>query len=305
MMALNSSNSTGNPHQSQVESDITHAFDILRIVLACSGFILNALNLILLHRTKQHTRPRMRLIHCLNITDFLLSVEVILFISIKNGPSELIHCIKFLLKSFETLNVLVVMLILLLIAGDQCIATVKPMHYQQIVTVKRTNMALASVWLLGITIILLGTVLSTLNRDVIHEIHVSSCFQIKRQFTFVFNAVLCVLTFPVFMVIYIVIYRNIQKLRSRDSLRGRKISTRKATITTMILIFPFILVYVPCAVYILLVSSFQWTINWPFWSIFMALVALHTNSDPIVCAIRFQELKNGYKAMYNACICKC
>ena len=196
-----------------------------------------------------------------------------------------------------------VLFILLLIAGDQCTATLKPMHYQQIVTVKRTNIALASVWLFGIIILLLGTVLSTENRDTIHEVYASSCFQIKRQFTFVFNSSLCVLTFPVFMVIYIVIYINIQKLRARDSLRGRKISTRKAAITTALLIFPFILVYVPCAVYILVVSMFDWTTG-QFQSIFMVLVALHTNSDPIICALRFQELKTGYKAMFGTWICK-
>ena len=302
MISLNSSNWTRHIHNTNVESNVIQLFGIMKIVLACSGFILNVLNIILLHRTRQPIRPSMRLIRSLNITDFLLSIEVILFFSIKTGPSELIHCIKFLLKSFETLNVLVVLFTLLLIAGDQCTATMKPIQYKQIVTMRKTNIALACIWLFGVIIVLLGTLLSTENRDTIHEIRFSSCFRIKRQFTFVFNSSLCVLTFPVYMVIYIVIYINIQKLSSRDSLRGRKLSTKKATITTIILIFPFILVYVPCAVYILVVSIFDWTIDWPFESIFMVLVALHTNSDPIICALRFQELKNGYKAMF--CICK-
>ena len=299
---LNISNWTQHVHKPHEESHPIQLFEILRIILACSGFVLNALTIILLHRTRQTLRPHMRLILCLNITDLLLSVEVILFFSIKSVPSELIHCTKFLLKSFETLNVLVVLFILLLIAVDQCVATVKPIHYPQKVTVRRTNIALASVWCLGFIIVSLGTVLSTENRDVIHEIHVSSCFQIRRQFTFFINACLCVLTFPVFMTVYILTYINIRKLRSRDSLRGRQMSIKKAMITTIILIFPFIMIYVPCAVYILVASIFELTVDWPFWSIFMVLVALHTNSDPIVCAFRFKELKNGYIAMF--CTCK-
>ena len=300
----NTSNWTQHIHKPHEETHSIHdqLYEILRIILACSGFILNALTIILLHRTRQPLRPHMRLTLCLNITDLLLSLEVILFFSIKSGPSELIHCIKFLFQSFETLNVLVVMLILLLIAADQCIATVKPIHYPQIVTVRRTNIALASVWCLGFIIVSLGTVLSTENRDSLHEIHVYSCFQIQRQYTFFINASLCVLTFPVFMTVYIVIYINIRKLRSRDSLRGRQMSIKKATITTIILIFPFIMIYVPCAIYILVAGIFEFTVDWPFWSIFMVLVALHTNSDPIICALRFKELKNGYIAMF--CICK-
>ena len=273
--------------------------DVLRITLACSGFILNALTIILLHRTRRPLKPHMRLTLCLIVTDLLISLEVFLFFAISSGQSEFIHCVKFVLQSFETLIVLVELFILLLIAIDQYLATVKPIHYSQIVTLRRTKIALATSWLLGVIIVTLGTVLSTANRDTAHETRDTySCHRIQRQYTFLINASLIIVASPLFMTLYIKIYINIRKLRSRDSLRGRTMSIKKATITTTILIFPFILVYVPCAVYILIVRMFELRIDWPFWNLFMVLVAFHTNSDPIICALRFQELKKGYISLF-------
>ena len=274
--------------------------EIIRIILACFGVLLNALTIVLLHQSRHSLRPHMRIILCLNISDLLLSVEVILFFAIKNGPSEFIHCIKFLLKSFETINVLVLMLTLLLIAADQCVATLKPIKYRQIVTVKRTNITLISVWLLSFLTVAAGTVLSTVHKDNIPEINVYSCFGIKRQYTFFINAALCVMTSPIFLGLYFVIYRHIRKLRGRDSLRGRRLSTKKATLTTLILILPLIVIYFPVSIYTLVLGIFEVQIDWPFWDIFMVFVALHTNSDPIICAVRFKYLRDRYKVMCRA-----
>ena len=271
--------------------------EILRIILACSGILLNALNLILIHKIRHALRPHMRLILCLIISDLLLSIEVILFFAIKNVSSEFVHCLKFVMKSFETINVLVLMLNLLLIAIDQCVATLYPLRYHQIVTRKRTHIALCLMWIISIFIVASGTVLSTLKRDDINEVRAYDCFNIKRQFTFFINSILGVMAFPVFMGIYIAIYRSIRQLRGRDSIRGRTLSTRKATLTTLILIGPVIMVYTPVSAYILIISVLDMPIDWPFWETFMVLLALHTNSDPIICAIRFRDLREGYKRM--------
>ena len=296
---LKTPNMTQHENKPHEESRHIQLSEILRIILACSGFILNVLTIILLRKSRHPLKPHMRLTFCLIVTDLLLSLKVILFCSITSGQSEFIHCLKFLLQSFETLYVLVGMFILLLIAADQYLATVKPIHHSQMVTVRRTNIALVIVWLLGIIIVSLGTVLSTLNQDITYETRdMYSCFQIKRQYTFLVNAFLIVFSFPVFMTMYIKIYINIRKLRSRDSLRGRTMSIKKATITTTIIIFPFIMVYVPCAVYILIARMLELTIDWSFWNIFTVLVALHTISDPIICALRYQELKKGYMTLF-------
>lgn len=298
---INVSNRTFLNHKTQEDVHSIRSLEILRIALACSGFILNALNIILLQKAWSALRPHMRLILCLNISDLLLSLEVILFFAIHDAPSEVIHCIKFLFKSFETLSVLVVMFILLYIAIDACIATLMPLKYHQIVTVKRTNIALIALWMFGFITILIGTLMSTEHKNDIHETKVYRCYHIKRQYTFFINAALCVLAFPVFMGVYLTIYKNIRKLRGRDSLRGRKMSTKKATLTTLILIFPFLSVYFPVSVYVLMVSIFELKINWPFWDIFMLLVALHTNSDPVICAFRFKILKEGYSTIFCRC----
>ena len=260
----NISNWTTRQNVDNVDASSIQYLEILRVILACSGMILNALNLGLIHQIRHSLRPYMRLILCLIISDFLLSVEVILFYAIKNGPSEFVQCIRFVLKSFETVNLLVLMLTLLLIASDQCVATLNPLRYHQIITKKRTNVALSGIWIFSCLVVIAGTILSTIKKDSINEIHAYDCFNIKRQYTFLINAILFQLSLPVFLGIYTVVYRNIRKLRGRDSLRGRNLSTRKATLTTLILIAPIVIIYLPVSSYVTVVSVFDLPVEWPF-----------------------------------------
>ena len=296
----NTSNFTYPDNPKEGSALLFQLLEIFKITLACSGIVLNSLNILFLKQTKCLIRPHMRIILCLTITDLLLSVEVILYGVIKHLPLgvECIDCIRFLLKFYETTSLMFSMFILLLIAGDQCVSVVKPIEYHQIITIKRTNIALVMAWVFCFLVALAGGVLFTLDRHYIYGETIYRCFIVRRQYTFLVNAIVGILEFPMFLGLYYVIFKSVKRLRGRDSLRGRKLPLTKTIQTTLLLILAPCILYFPVAIYILVVSTFRLTINWPFGKVFMFVIVFHANSEPIICAVRFQNLKDRYKSMF-------
>ena len=237
----------------------------------------------------------------LTVTDLIMSTGILLHAlleKINTTDITLINCLKFVVKCFESASILACLCMLLLTAADQCIGTALPLRYQRICTRKVARCSIFGVWIFTFSAIFAAIVANTVAEGGINSHNNrNTCFNLHRDYTLYTNAILISVSCPVFVRLYVVIYKNIQALKRRDSHRGRRTSMKKATVTTLLLVGPFVLIYVPMSIYILAIYVFELHVIWPFWESFMVVLAGHTICDPVCYAIRVKEIQNGYKQL--------
>ena len=288
-------NRTDISNQDEDKTLVTEILVYLKIIIAIVGLCLNIFTIICISFLRQNLRPY--LWHILNLTfsDFIMSLGIILYFildEIYDHKTTVVHCFQFFIKSFEAFSILLCLCMLVVIAADQSVAVVWPLRYHQICTKKTTKLILICVWTFCVMVILSGVIISTMTEG---GVTIEKCLNIKREYTLYVNAVLVIASFPVFLGLYVVIYSKIRALKRRDSQRGRRVSMKKATATTLLLVVPFLLVYLPMSIYILIITLFELQINWPFWDMFMVVLSAHTAADPVIYAIRVKEIQDGYK----------
>ena len=294
-------NRTDVPVKDHDTTSAIHTLIHIRIVIAVIGLFLNVLTIVLLFHI--HQEWRLYLWHILNLTisDLIMSAGIVFYFILDrvfDHKSTVVHCIMFFIKALEAFSVLLCLCMLVVIAADQCVAVVRPLKYHQICTKKITKIILLCVWNFTFLVNFTGIIVSTLKGN--GEV-VENCLNIQRHITLDANAVLVMMSCPVFLTLYIVIYSRIRALKRRDSQRGRRVSMKRATTTTLSLVIPFLLVYLPTSIYILIISVMELNINWPFWEVFMIVLAVHTVIDPIIYAIRVKEIQDGYKRLFSIC----
>lgn len=294
-------NTTSFPGYENGTSRDTMSLVYMKIIFATAGMILNIVTLIIIAFIYQHVRQYILHIISLTVSDLIMATEMVLYALVNNIGGEkttVLYCLQFLIKCFESASILACLCMLLVIAVDQCVAVTLPLRYKQICTIKVTKYVIAFVWIFTVVVVLAGIIVSTIAEGgTSGEKNPNTCFNFQRHYTVYVNAVLVNLSCPVFLGLYIVIYINIRALYRRDSQRGRSVSMKKATITTLILVIPFILIYVPVSIYILVISLCDIEVAWPFWEIFMVVVAAHTVCDPVIYAIRVKEIQSCYKRL--------
>lgn len=292
----NNSNGTLFAGNSGKKLMIIQLLTYLKIIFAIVGMLMNVATFIIGALIRTPLRPYLFHILSLTVSDLIISMGIVLYFILDEvfiDTSLLLNCFKFTIKCIEAFSILVCLCMLLAIAADQCLAVALPLRYQQILTRRRTRLIVLCIWILSFIVAVLGIVLSTLAEGGFLER--DNCFKLQRHYTLYVNAILVDSSCPVFIGLYIVIYRNIRELKRRDSQRGRSVSMKKATVTTLLLVVPFVLVYVPVSFYILIMSLQDVTIDWPFWEAFMVVLAAHTAADPVIYAVRVKEIQNGYK----------
>ena len=273
----------------------------MKLVCAAMGMILNIVTLGISAFIGHSMRPYVWNILSLTVTDLIMSSGILLYAlleEINTSNLTLINCLKFVVKCFESASILACLCMLLFIAVDQCIGVALPLRYQQIFTKKVTKCLILGVWLFTVFVMFVSVVSNTvLEGGINSDNNMKTCFNLRRLYTMYANAILITASCPIFLGLYIVIYKNIRALKRRDSQRGRRVSMRKATVTTLILVVPFVLIYVPVSIYVLAISFYELEVTWPFWESFMVLLAVHTVWDPICYAIRVKEIQRGYKQL--------
>ena len=225
------------------------------------------------------------------VTALIISSGTLLFIlleEINTTPLTPINCLKFVVKCFESASIVACLCMLLLIAVDQRIDVDLPLRYQQIFTKKVAKLPILGVWLFTFSAVFVSVVSNTLVESGINsDNNINTSFNLRRLYTMYANAILITASCPVFLGLYIVIYKNIRALYRRD----RRVSMRKATVTTLILVVPFVFIYVPISIYVLAIYFYELEVTWPLWESFMVLLAVHTVWDPICYAIRVKEIQ--------------
>ena len=273
----------------------------MKLVCAAMGMILNIVTLGISAFIGYSTRPYVWNILSLTVTDLIMSSGILLYAlleEINTSNLTLINCLKFVVKCFESASILACLCMLLFIAVDQCIGVALPLRYHQILTKKVSKCLILGVWLFNVFVMFVSVVSNTvLEGGINSDNNIKTCFNLRRLYTMYANAILITASCPIFLGLYIVIYKNIRALKRRDSQRGRRVSMRKATVTTLILVVPFVLIYVPVSIYVLAISFYELEVTWLFWESFMVLLAVHTVWDPICYAIRVKEIQRGYKQL--------
>ena len=273
--------------------------DYLKLIFAATGMVFNIVTLIVCVFIGHNMRPYVWNIISLTVTDLVMSTGILLhglLDEINPTNLALMNCLKFVVKCFESASILACLCMLLLIAADQCIGTALPLKYQRIVTRKVAKRSILCVWTFTFSAIFATIIGNTVDEGGVNSHNNrNTCFNLHREYTLYINAILITVSCPIFIGLYIVIYKKIRALKRRDSQRGRRTSIKKATVTTLLLVVPFVLIYVPLSIYILAISFFELQVTWPFWEYFMVVLAGHTICDPVCYAIRVKEIQNGYK----------
>ena len=273
----------------------------LKLIFAAVGMVFNIVTLIVCAFIGHNMRPYVWNIISLTVTDLVMSTGILLHALLEGiNPTNLtlMNCLKFVVKCFESASILACLCMLLLIAADQCIGAALPLKYQRIVTRKVSKRSIFCVWIFTFSAIFVTIIGNTVEEGGINSYNNKTmCYNLRREYTLYINAILITVSCPIFIGLYIVIYKNIRDLKRRDSQRGRRTSMKKATVTTLLLVVPFVLIYVPLSIYILAISVFELRVTWHFWEYFMVVLAGHTICDPVCYAIRVKEIQNGYKQL--------
>ena len=277
----------------------------LKCICAAAGTILNIATLVACAYIGHNMRPYVWNFVSLTVTDLIMSTVILihgLLKELNTANTPLVNCLKFGFKSFESASILTCLFMLLLIAINQCVSTSFPLKYKRVITRKLALFSIVSVWIFTFSATFAVIVWNTLDEGGVNSHkNVNTCFNIHREYTLYINTILITVSCPVFIGFYIVIHKNIRALKQRDSIRGRRTSMKKATTTTLLLVVPFVLVYVPMSIYILVMTAFKLRVTWPFWEFYMVVLSGHTIWNPICYATRVKEIQDGYKRLCQNC----
>ena len=294
--------------------------NIVLIALSLVGLVANSLSIIATLHIPHGQTTHSKLIINLAVSDICIILSVFLNVIEKvTSPLHLsTNCVEVANQAFLDFALLAILMNLLAMGIDHYIAIIKPMHYHQIISNFRGNMIIVFIWIIsvfgGFLDIIVGGFKET-HSDKTDEDFCSKVYRDDFQaMLIIFGLVL--LELLVLGYIYLCIFCEVRQLLKRGAtLHQDDMHNKKAIITTLLIIGTFMVCLVPNSLfqlitYVLIHTDREALIRSLHTILFIhnalwVLMLSNSICDPIIYALRLQDVQRGYKIMVaKLCIFK-
>lgn len=293
--------------------------NVVIVVLALTGLVANILTVAATTHIPGRQTTHSRLIISLSIADFCITLSVLLHFLVKvTSPlHEDEYCTEEAARSFLDFALLASLINLLAMGIDHYIAVLKPLHYHLIMSKTRANIMILAIWFISVLGGLLNVIVgSFLDSEVTGDF----CYHVLTDGFEAQVPILCLVLLEMLILIYLYchIFHIIKsssyqiRLNARSLLRRQSancnLHSRKAIITTLLIVGTFMVCWIPYSVYHLAgtilihtqdretLSKHQDTlilIHYILW----ILVQFNSLFDPLIYAVRTPVVQQGYKCM--------
>ena len=298
--------------------------DTLALVLGLLAIFANILSMLSISQIRMRLTSHLRLIVSLAMSDVLIGVSVILFITnrILNipllpgfGPRNLrdnYRCVFLFTKAVNNTALNSTLLNLIGMALDHYLAILRPLHYPSLVNKRRTTLALVFIWTLAIC----GgfsdffTALPDFKRVEKNYTYCEVVYLSPYQEEYITFAT-AIFGFFFMLFCYVRIYIRVRQ-RQREILKSENVHytlkyNRRGLITTLLIVGTFIVCWLPmCLFQIALVIQVKIDrdsvigLMTVFLKVDRYLYDLHLLNaicDPVIYAVRMAEVQLGYKRL--------
>ena len=295
--------------------------NVVIVILSIIGLVANVLTIIATANIPGRQTTHSKLIISLSIADICITVSVFLHVLVKvSSPLQQPDCIDVANRGFLCFALLASLINLLVMGIDHFVAVIRPLHYHLIMSPTRTNIMLVVIWIICA---LVGGFLEILVAAFQNENDSESfCSQVKWGSFDAQLVVLCLVVLQMFVLIYLYchIFHKIKnstyilQLNAQSLLRdsgNTHFHSRKAIITTIIIVGTFMITWVPYSVYHITGIIVAKTMDNPenlfkFLEVFIKIhnilwimVECNCVCDPLIYAVRTPAVQQGYKHLMN------
>ena len=288
--------------------------NIVLIVLSFVGLVANLLSVVATLHIPHGQTTHSKLIINLAVSDICIILSVFLNVVEKvTSPLHLsTNCVEVANQAFLDFALLAILMNLLAMGIDHYIAILKPMQYHQIMSNFRGNMIIVLIWIISLFGGFLDIIVGGFKETKSDKSDEEFCSKVYRDdfqaMLIIFGLVL--LELLVLGYIYLRIFCEVQRLLKRGAtLHQDYMHNKKAIITTLLIIGTFMVCLVPNSLFQLIVYILIHTDREALMNSLHAILFIHnalwvlmlSNSicDPIIYALRLQDVQRGYKRMLS------
>ena len=296
--------------QEEEDNIINQPLNITLLVLSFLGLFANILSIAATLHVQHRQNTHLKLIINLAVSDIciILSVFLHLLETIKPPSVADQFCVGITNQGFLHFALLATLINLLAMAIDHYVAILKPLHYNKILSRFRGNVMLLLIWIISI----IGGLLDMIAGAFTKTSAGSFCLHV---YTDNFDAQIVILSLVllelfVLLYLYVCIFLEVKKMLARhQSLNQDSMHSRKAIITTLLIVGTFMICWVPNSLYQIALFVMWYTeresliisinnlilINTLLWILMLS----NAVCDPIIYALRLSEVQQGYKTMFK------
>lgn len=283
--------------------EIHKELKVLHLIVCILGLAANGLSTAATCNIPHGLTTHSKLIISLCVSDSLILVAVISHFFTYIDSSS-VACFFITKRVLQDTAVLATLLNLLAMAADHYLAIMKPLSYKRFMTSFRCNCLITALWILSFLTGLLEVIVGRITEM---DIPVPFCMKISLD-EFDSELIMTIIIFVVLLavvVFYTRIYFVVKDIIRHDQmLYHDQQHNYKATVTTMLIIGTFIIFWTPLAIFKILTSlhaqelyaSKEEEMRYVDDSLLLLLL-LNSLADPLIYAIRLQEVQKGYKVM--------
>jgi len=285
-------------------ADLFTTTGIISFILAALGILANTISILSLLQLQQR-RLYLKLLLSLALSDALINVTILgqnfLYVVLDHGSGQLIR------SALVGTALILTLLNLMALALDQYAAIVTPFQYTRVMTTARANIVICLIWLISILCGISDFIVGVWSEHPNYWHGTASdeydLAMLLIGFTF--------LVLPFLLCVYLRIYCIVRRLL-HDSVfmyqyRGHH---SKTFITTFLIIISFAICWLPLSLFkisvlIMMQNSNKLDTNTLFYvhECLFILYQVNTLIDPILYAVRLQEVQNGYKRLRSKILC--
>ena len=295
--------------------------NVVMVVLSIIALLGNALTIIATAHIPGRQTTHSKLIISLCIADICITVSVFLHVLVKEiSKLERQHCLEVANRGFLCFALLASLINLLVMGIDHFVAVIRPLHYHLIMSPTRANIILIAIWIISaLTGGFLDIIVTALQRKNDRE---DFCYQAIMDSFDAQLVVLSLVVLQMFVLIYLHcnIFHKIKtstymfQLNAQSLLRdsgSTHFHSRKAIITTVIIVGSFMITWVPYSIYHLTGTIVMKTCNNPesmykYVNVFIKInnilwimVQFNCIFNPLIYAVRTPAVRQGYKQLMN------
>lgn len=303
------------------ENIFSEPANVIIVILSIIGLVANTLTIIATAHIPGRQTTHSKLIISLCIADTCITVSVFLHVLVKvTSPLLPPDCLVVANKGFLCFALLASLINLLVMGIDHFIAVIRPLHYHLIMSPTRANIMLIVIWIIcalvgGFLEVIVGAFQNDINEE-------NFCRQVNMDSFDAQLPVLCLVVLQMFVLIYLYchIFHIIKtstymlQLNAQSLLRdsgNTHFHSRKAIITTIIIVGTFMVTWVPYSVYHITGIIMFNACNNPenlvkFIDVFIKIhnilwimVQCNCIFDPLIYAVRTPAVQQGYKNLMN------
>ena len=294
---------------------LEETFNTVEVVIASLGIVLSLACIILLLVNKNKLQTRLKLLISLLVCDFIMAVLHIIrpfyyfdsiwftdFLKIDQTEKyfaqtfDIYDLLRILCSDIYFTTQIAALVTMLALAVDILILVRLPLKYDQLMSKRRGNILILSIWLGSFVFVLIFRLIVELDWFRVIDVTWSSS-PMKEYVHFVYGGfqVLSNVCFLVFVILYLVIYVEIRKLMVRSPSRETR-SSVKAAVTMVIILVAYVVCMMP-ATWVVLVGVI--TRNSRLFRklivISRCLYVANSVCDPLIYAFRLPEIQNRFK----------